>query len=113
MGFPLPEKLSAEPMNPDKHRKYDRHFPYDPKGTFAMNENIEKKDFCLYPLKLKALDSALGLPAAKRGVQAETTDNQSFTIPGSYFMGSFTLHSYAPRIIASSLLPFRDNTGVE
>jgi hypothetical protein len=72
-----------------------------------------KKDFDLYPLKLKALDSAGTEAPQNARVQAETTDNQSFTIPGSYFMGSFTLHSYAPRIIASSLLAFGDNTGVE
>ena len=30
-----------------------------------MHENIEKKDFCLYPLKLKALDLVLGLKRRK------------------------------------------------
>jgi hypothetical protein len=44
---------------------------------------MEKKDFDLYPLKLKALDSASGTKAPQTlEHKAETTDNQSFTIPG-------------------------------
>jgi hypothetical protein len=35
---------------------------------------IEKEDFGLCPLKVKALDSALG-PKRRKGVPAETTDN--------------------------------------
>ena len=78
-----------------------------------MHENIEKKDFCLYPLKLKALDSALGLPAAKREGSGRNYRQPVIYNPRSYFMRSFTLHGYTARIIAFSLSAFRDNTCVE
>jgi hypothetical protein len=73
---------------------------------------IEKEDFGLCPLKVKALDSALG-PKRRKGVPAETTDNQVIYNVPLVFYESFTLHSHAPCNLGSSLLAFRDNTGVE
>jgi hypothetical protein len=74
---------------------------------------LEKKDFGLYPLKLKGLDSALGPKRRKTREFRQKLQTTSHLQSPSYFMGSFTLHSYAARIIAFSLLSFRDNTSVE
>jgi len=70
--------------------------PYNPKGTFAMHENIEKKDFCLYPLKLKALDSALGLPAAKREGLGRNYRQPIIYNPRLVFYGIFHITQLRP-----------------
>jgi hypothetical protein len=65
----------------------------------------QNEDLSLYPRKGIGLDLA-ETSVKDAGIQAETTDNQSFTIPESYFMGLLTLHSYTSRIIAFSFWHF-------
>ena len=74
-----------------------------------------KEEFRLVPTETKKLRFSTGTEAPQNAkVQAESTDNQTFTIPGSYFMRMHShYHGYTARIIAFSLSAFRDNTCVE